>query len=144
MRHDHYPVVLTLGTFDLFHAGHVNLLARCRMLAGRRGMVIVALNTDEFITEYKGRPPVISYRDRYSVVSACRHVDRVVRGTGADSKPVIESVGPDIIAVGSDWESKDYNAQLGVTDGWLSEQGISVEFLPYTSGISSSQIRKAL
>lgn len=135
-------IVLTLGTFDLFHAGHVNLLARCRMLAGRRGMVIVALNPDEFITEYKGRPPVINYRDRYSVISACRYVDRVVRGSGRDSKPVIESVGPDIIAVGSDWESKDYYGQLQVTSDWLSEQGISIEFLPYTEGISSSQIRK--
>ena len=141
MRPDASPVVLTLGSFDLFHAGHVNLLARCRILAGKRGLVVVALNPDEFIEQYKGRPPVISYQDRYSVVSACRYVDRVIRGSGADSKPAIESVGPDIIAVGSDWETKDYNAQLGVTSEWLSQHGISITFLPYTSGISSTQIR---
>jgi glycerol-3-phosphate cytidylyltransferase len=133
--------VLTLGTFDLFHAGHVNLLARCRILAGKRGIVVVALNPDEFIARFKGRPPVIKYADRLSVVASCRYVDRVVRGSGEDSRPVIESVGPDIIAVGSDWESKDYNAQLGVTDRWLSDHGISVEFLPYTPHISSSMIR---
>jgi glycerol-3-phosphate cytidylyltransferase len=134
--------VLTIGTFDLFHAGHVNLLARCRILAGKRGLVIVGLNSDEFVTQYKGRPPVIRYADRFRVVSACRYVDRVVAGSGADSKPVIESVGPDIIAVGSDWETKDYNAQIGVTERWLSDQGIATVFLPYTEGISSSQIRK--
>lgn len=133
--------VLTLGSFDLFHAGHVNLLARCRILAGKRGLVIVALNPDEFIEQYKGRPPVIGYNDRLRVLSACRYVDRVVRGSGADSKPVIMDVGPDIIAVGSDWESKDYYGQLGVTERWLSEQGCAVHFLPYTAGISSSQIR---
>lgn len=137
-------IVLTLGTFDLFHAGHVNLLARCRMLAGRKGMVFVALNTDDFIEAYKGRPPIINYRDRYSVVSSCRYVDRVVRGSGRDSKPVIESVGPDIIAVGSDWESRDYLGQLDVTQGWLTERGIRIEYLPYTEGISSSQIRGAI
>ena len=43
--------VLTLGTFDLFHEGHVNLLARCRMLAGRNGLVVVALNPDEFVEQ---------------------------------------------------------------------------------------------
>ena len=139
-----YPVVLTLGTFDLFHAGHVNLLARCRILAGKRGLVVVALNPDEFIEQYKGRPPVISYQDRYSVVSACRYVDRVIRGTGSDSKPAIESVGPDVIAVGSDWESKDYHAQLGVTPEWLAERNIRIEYLPYTPNISSSQIRKGM
>ena len=133
--------VLTLGTFDLFHAGHVNLLARCRMLAGKRGLVIVALNPDDFITSYKGRPPVVSYNDRLRVLSACRYVDRVVRGSGRDSKPAIEAVGPDIIAVGSDWESKDYYGQLGVTSEWLSQQGISIEFLPYTAQISSSMLR---
>lgn len=144
MRRDAYPTVLTLGTFDLFHAGHVNLLARCRILAGRRGLVVVALNPDEFIAEYKGSPPVISYLHRYSVVSACRYVDRVIRGSGADSKPAIESVGPDIIAVGSDWESKDYLAQLDVTEQWLSERGISIEYLPYTPHISSTQIKRRM
>lgn len=133
--------VLTLGSFDLFHTGHVNLLARCRMLAGRDGLVIVALNPDEFIAAYKGHPPVVGYNDRLRVLAACRYVDRVIRGTGRDSKPAILEAGPDIIAVGSDWESKDYHAQLDVTPAWLAEQGIKVKFLPYTPGISSSQIR---
>jgi len=138
-------VVLTLGTFDLFHAGHVNLLARCRTLAGPTGLVVVALNGDDFIEAYKGRPPVIEYRNRHSVVSACRYVDRVVWNQGGrDSKPAIESVGPDIIAVGSDWESKDYYGQLNVTQDWIDAHRIRVVYLPYTAGISSSQIRARL
>lgn len=141
---DFYPVVLTLGTFDLFHSGHVNLLARCRMLAGRRGMVIVALNPDEFVEEFKGHRPVVSYNDRLRVLDACRFVDRVIRGSGADSKPAITEAGPDIIAVGSDWETRDYYGQLQVTAEWLSEQGISIHYLPYTEGISSTMIRERM
>lgn len=136
-----FPVVLTLGTFDLFHTGHVNLLARCRILAGKRGMVVAALNPDEFVADFKGHWPVVSYNDRERVLSSCRYVDRVVRGSGRDSKPVIESVGPDIIAVGSDWETKDYYAQLDVTAEWLNDHGIAIHYLPYTTHISSSEIR---
>lgn len=137
--------VLTLGTFDLFHWGHVNLLARCRMLAGREGLVVVALNPDEFIEQYKGRPPVIPYHGRLSVLAACKYVDRVVCNYGgADSKPIIEAVGPDIIAVGDDWAHKDYYGQLRVTPLWLEERNIRIEYLPYTREISSSLIRTAL
>jgi len=55
------PVVYTGGTFDLFHAGHSRFLARCAQL----GDVVVSLNTDEFIEEYKGKPPIISFICNY-------------------------------------------------------------------------------
>ena len=137
--------VLTLGTFDLFHEGHVNLLARCRMLAGREGIVVVALNPDEFIEQYKHRAPVIPYPARLAVLMACRYVDRVIcNWGGADAKPAIEAIGPDIIAVGDDWADKNYLGQLRVTPEWLSERHIKIEYLPYTREISSSLIRAAL
>jgi cytidyltransferase-like protein len=137
--------VLTIGTFDLYHEGHVNLLARCRMLAGRDGTVVVALNPDEFIERYKGHAPVIPYAGRLAVLQTCRYVDRVVCNYGgSDAKPIIEVIGPDIIAVGDDWASKDYLAQLMVTSEWLATRRIKIEYLPYTQGISSSLIRTAL
>ncbi|HET7667453.1 MAG TPA: adenylyltransferase/cytidyltransferase family protein [Mycobacterium sp.] len=137
--------VLTIGTFDLFHWGHVRLLARCRMLAGKNGLVIVALNPDGFIEAYKHHPPVIPYHGRLSVLAACKYVDRVVCNVGgANSKPVIEAVMPDVIAVGDDWADKDYYGQLRVTPEWLAERHISIEYLPYTREISSSDIRAAL
>lgn len=140
-----HNVVLTLGTFDLFHTGHVNLLARCRMLAGTDGMVAVALNRDDFIEAYKGHPPVIRYEDRVRVVAACKYVDRVLCNMGGrDAKPAIEAIGPNIIAVGSDWQSKDYYGQLDVTQAWLDGHRVRVEYLPYTTSISSSQIRARL
>jgi glycerol-3-phosphate cytidylyltransferase len=137
-------IVLTLGTFDLFHRGHVRLLARCRALAGLGGIVVVALNPDDFVAQFKGRAPVVPLADRMEVVRSCRYVDRVIVGSGRDSTDAIEDVGPDIIAIGDDWKERDYLGQLGVTQEYLDERRIRIVYLPYTQGVSSSQIRTAL
>jgi cytidyltransferase-like protein len=70
--------VYTGGTFDLFHAGHVNFLKRCHEIAGIAGQVIVSLNTDSFIQEYKTKPPVCNDQERYDVISSCKYVDEVL------------------------------------------------------------------
>src|SRR4051812_2134643 len=75
-------IVATAGTFDLFHAGHANLLRRCRWLAGEDGEVVVILNLDEFVEAYKGRRPVVAYQDRAAVLRALRDVDVVVPNVG--------------------------------------------------------------
>lgn len=133
--------IYTGGTFDLFHAGHVNFLSKCSEL----GNVIVSLNTDEFIAEYKGKPPVMSYAEREAVLRSCQYVAGVIPNTGgADSRPAIQSIMPDIIAIGSDWARRDYHAQMGFTQDWLDENEISVVYIPYTQGISSTDIKKRL
>jgi glycerol-3-phosphate cytidylyltransferase len=132
--------VYTGGTFDLFHRGHVRLLRAC----ARLGSVTVALNTDEFVQQFKGKP-TCTYDERLEVLQACRYVDHVVCNTdGADSKPTIEEVRPDIILVGSDWASKDYHAQMGFTQDWLDERRILLLYHDYTKGISSTAIRGRL
>lgn len=137
--HSDHLNVYTGGTFDLFHRGHVNFLLQCRMLANG-GKVTVGLNTDEFAESYK-RKPVCNLAERIAVVEACRYVDDVaVNWGGGDSKPLIEHVAPDVIAVGDDWRDKDYYGQMGFTQEWLDERGIQVIFLPYTKGVSSSDI----
>ncbi len=134
-------LVYTGGTFDLFHAGHVAFLQRCSEF----GSVVVALNTDEFIEQYKGKPPVISYEDRRRVLLACRYVDRVVPNLGgADSKPAIEMVNPDMVIIGSDWAKKDYYTQMQFSQDWLDERGIGLAYLPYTTGISSTAIKERM
>ena len=137
--------VYTGGTFDLFHIGHVRLLERCRELSGESGMVIVSLNTDEFIEEYKGKPPIISYQDRAEVLLSCRYVDKVIPNFGnEDSKPAIIEASPDIIAIGSDWARKDYYKQMQFTQDWLDKLNISLIYIPYTQGISSTDIKTRL
>lgn len=138
-------IVYTGGTFDLIHPGHVHLLSRCRALAGSHGQVVVSVNTDEFVESYKGRRPVMSFNDRCIVLAALRDVDRVIENTGgADSKPAIEQVGPDIIAIGADWApetGKDYMAQMQFTEAWLKEFGIALVFVPLLPDRSSTRLR---
>ena len=137
--------VYTGGTFDLFHIGQVRLLERCRELSGESGMVIVSLNTDEFIEEYKGKPPIISYQDRAEVLLSCRYVDKVIPNFGnEDSKPAIVEASPDIIAIGSDWARKDYYKQMQFTQDWLDKHSISLIYIPYTTGTSSTNIKTKL
>lgn len=137
-------IVYTGGTFDLFHSGHVNLLKRCKEIAGN-GIVVVSLNTSEFIEKYKGVAPVCSDEERFAVVSACMYVDEVVWNVGGqDSKIAIEMVSPDYIVIGSDWAKKDYYKQMGFDQEWLDERGIGLVYVPYTKTISSTDIKKRL
>ena len=134
-------VVYTGGTFDLFHRGHANFLQRCKEI----GDVTVALNTDEFIWEYKNKMPVMSYTEREEVLLACRYVDRVIPNFGgANSKPSIELVQPDIVIIGSDWARKDYYAQMQFDQDWLDQRGIALCYIPYTDGISSTKVKGRL
>lgn len=135
-------IVYTGGTFDLFHSGHVNLLKRCREVAGIEGKVVVALNTDDFIWQFKNKKPICNEQERLDVLLACRYVDEVVMNIGGqDSKISIDMVGPNYIVVGSDWAKKDYYAQMSFTQEWLDERGIGLVYVPYTTSISSTKIR---
>lgn len=152
-------IVYTAGTFDIFHAGHVNLLSHARKIAGPAGLVIVGLNTDEFIREYKGEHPVNNWAARSAVLHSIRGVDAVIAGSGADSKPAIlqafmqtEANKPyhldwwftRFIVIGSDWATRDYYGQMGFSQRWLDEHRITLCYVPYTEGVASSKLRRHL
>lgn len=133
--------VYTGGTFDLFHAGHVNFLRQC----SHYGEVVVALNTDEFVKEYKGFYPIYPYFEREVLLRACVYVSDVVPNiAGKDSKPSILAVMPDYICIGDDWQHKDYYKQMGFDDKWLREHGITLKYLPYTQGVSTTDIKNRI
>lgn len=133
--------IYTGGTFDLPHANHVRFLRKCAQL----GEVFVSLNTDEFIAEYKGKPPVMTYEERRTVIQEFRCVKYVLPNSGgADSKEAILAVEPDIIAIGSDWARRDYYLQMGFTQDWLDERGIQLLYIPYGKGVSTTEIKRRL
>lgn len=109
------------------------------------GRVVVSLNTDEFIAAYKGRPPVMSYQERAAVLLGLSSVSDVVpnRG-GADSTIAIEDVNPDLIVIGSDWARRNYYEQMGFDQDWLDARGIGLCYVPYTKGISTTDIKSRL
>lgn len=133
--------VYTGGTFDLLHSGHVNFLRRCSEM----GSVTVALNTDEFIEAYKGKAPVMSYSERKAVLLGLKYVSDVVPNVGgADSRVSIDLVSPDFVVIGSDWAKKDYYKQMGFSQDWLDERGIALCYIPYTQGISTTEIKRRM
>jgi len=133
--------VYTGGTFDLFHSGHVAFLMRCAEI----GFVTVSLNTDDFIATYKGNPPVMSYTEREAVLLACRYVNAVVPNVGGeDSKIAIQQVKPDLVIIGSDWARRDYYKQMQFDQDWLDKHKIGLCYIPYTDGISTTDLKKRI
>lgn len=135
-------IVFTAGTFDLFHAGHVNFLKLC----ARFGKVTVALSTDKFVKEFKGAFPIMTYGERESVLLGCKYVNEVIVNMGGKNiKPAVELVEPDLIIVGSDWAKKDIYKQYSVESKkdreWLNQFLI---YIPYTKSISSSEIKRRI
>jgi glycerol-3-phosphate cytidylyltransferase len=137
--------IYTGGTFDLFHWGHVELLRRIKEMAGKDGQVVVSLNTDEFVEEYKGKKPVMSYDERATVLNACRYVDEVVKNVdGKDSRTSILLANVDFVIVGTDWCERDYMKQMSFTREWLEEHNIGFGYIPYTIGVSTTDIKNRL
>lgn len=132
------PIVYTGGSFDMPHHGHFRLLER----ASHFGDVVVALNLNDFSLQYKNKALVMSYEERREILMSCKWVHDVVPNIGgADSRISIDLVKPDYIVIGSDWATKDYHAQMGFTQEWLDERGIGLVYVPYTKGISSTDLR---
>jgi glycerol-3-phosphate cytidylyltransferase len=120
--------VITYGTFDLLHIGHINLLKRCRNLGDR---LVVAISTDEFNAS-KGKESRFSFHERYEIVSSLQMVDVVIEESCWEQKiDDIHKYAVKIFCMGSDWEGKfDYLRQY-----------VNVVYLPRTPKISSSQLR---
>jgi glycerol-3-phosphate cytidylyltransferase len=136
--------VLTVGTFDLLHSGHIKLFENCKKLAGGTGKVVVGVNTDEFVFKYKNFYPVIPFQDRVEVISNLREVDMVVPNDKENLEKLLLEVHPNILLVGSDWAKKDYFNQIGVSIDWLYKHDILLLYSEYTKDISSTLLRNKL
>ncbi|WP_413112727.1 glycerol-3-phosphate cytidylyltransferase [Thaumasiovibrio sp. DFM-14] len=120
--------VITYGTFDVFHVGHVRLLKRLKQLGDR---LVVGVSTDEF-NHAKGKASCFSYSERVEILRACRFVDEVFPEHNWQQKSEdILTFSADIFAMGHDWEGKfDHLKEF-----------CEVIYLPRTEGISSSEIK---
>ena len=96
-------VILTYGTFDMFHVGHLNLIQKLRKLGDK---LIVGVSTDEF-NQLKGKNTVIPFEQRSKIVSAIREVDMVIPEVSWEQKELdIKKYNVDVFAIGNDWEGK--------------------------------------
>jgi glycerol-3-phosphate cytidylyltransferase len=120
--------ILTYGTFDLFHPGHVALLRRAKELGTR---LVVGLSTDEF-NAMKGKQSVMSYADRKAVLESCRYVDLVIPECHWEQKPddaICHQA--DVFVMGDDWAGKF---------DFMSDH-CRVVYLSRTPGVSSTEIK---
>lgn len=123
--------VLTYGTYDLLHWGHVRLLKRAKALGD---YLIVALSSDEF-NAVKGKKAYHSYEERKMMLEAIRYVDLVIPENDWDQKRHdIQEYHADVFVMGDDWKGKfDDLSDL-----------CEVVYLPRTEGISTTKIKEDL
>lgn len=127
--------VLTIGTFDTPHLGHAYLFKECE----RYGQVVVGVNSDEFVKEYKGEFPIYNYEERAMLISSLGY--QVLKNCSA-GRGLIEEVCPDVLAIGSDWAKKDYYSQIDVDQDFLDEQRIAMVYIPRLGTLSSTELKE--
>ena len=124
--------VITYGTFDLLHYGHVNLLQRAKALGD---YLIVAISTDEFNWNMKGKKCYFTYEERKRLVEAIRYVDLVIPEESWEQKESdVDEFKIDTFVIGDDWEGKF---------DFLKDK-CEVVYLPRTPEISTTQIKNDL
>ena len=123
--------VITYGTFDLLHYGHINLLRRAKELGD---YLIVALSTDEFNWNEKSKKCYFSYEKRKQLLEAIRYVDLVIPEENWDQKREdIHLYHVDTFVIGDDWKGKF---------DFLEEEGAEVVYLERTPDISTTTIKQ--
>ena len=127
----HMKKVITYGTYDVLHYGHINLLKRARALGD---YLIVALSSDEF-NAVKNKKSYYTYEQRKTILEACRYVDMVIPENNWEQKiSDIKKYNADIFVMGDDWEGKfDFLKDY-----------CEVVYLPRTPDVSSTQTKEHL
>jgi glycerol-3-phosphate cytidylyltransferase len=131
--------VLYPGGFDLLHAGHINALTLARKIAGSDGRLIIAVNTDSFMSEYK-RVPARTQQERVNDVIATGLADEVIlwHGPEKQDEQIIHN-SPDVYVASFDWVDRDLASQLRIPSlSWMDNQGISLLYIHRTPGISTT------
>lgn len=125
--------VITYGTFDLLHYGHINLLRRAKAFGD---YLVVALSTDEFNWEQKQKKCYFNYEKRKQLLEAIRYVDLVIPEESWEQKQAdVHEYHIDTFVMGDDWKGKF---------DFLKDEGVEVVYLPRTPEISTTQIKRDL
>ena len=136
-----YHVGYTCGVFDVFHVGHLNLLERCKE---KCDILIVGVCDDTYVREIKKKEPVYSETDRVRILKALKVVDDAVLvdiETTNDKELALAKFRFDVLFSGDDWKDSE---RYKKTEEQFAKQGVSIEYFPYTKGISTTQIKESL
>ena len=128
----------TQGTFDTLHFGHINLLEKAKQLCD---YLIVGVNSDKLVREYKNKETIIKEKDIMKIVSSIRYVDEVVLCDTLDKIVQLKKYQFSLIFIGDDWKG---STRWNNTEEELKKYGVKVIYIPYTKGISSTIVREKL
>ena len=130
-----YKIGFTQGTYDMFHIGHLNLINHAKEYCE---YLIVGVNADSLVEDYKHKTPVISENERAEIVRNLKAVDECVITTTLDKLIALDLYHFDAIFIGDDWKGNDRWEQTGQD---LAKRGVDLVFLPHTAGVSSTGLR---
>lgn len=136
-----YKIGITVGVFDLFHVGHLNLLERCKSMCEH---LVVAVCQDDYVTQIKHKQPIYNENDRMRILDALKVVDEVILVSieeTEDKMLLIKKHPFDVLFSGDDWKGSE---RYKKTEEQFAELGARIEYLPYTKGVSTSQIKEQI
>lgn len=133
-----YKIGYTQGVFDMFHIGHLNLLNQAKSYCE---YLIVGVNSDALVEQYKQKRTIINERERMEIVRNIKAVDDVVLAETLDKKAQHASLGFHAVFIGNDWKGNERWIQ---TEEDMKSMGVDVVFLPHTDGITSTLLREVL
>lgn len=133
-----YKIGYTQGVYDMFHIGHLNLLNNAKKYCDR---LIVGVNADHLVQEYKNKTPIIDENSRKYIVENIKAVDECIVADTLDKLKMHEKIGFDVIFIGDDWKG---NPRWKKTEDELKEIGVDLVYLPHTNGISSTKLRTVM
>ena len=128
----------TTGVYDLFHIGHLNLLRNAKSMCD---FLLVGVSSDEHVSRYKGRKPVIPYAERAEIVRHIQYVDAVIPQTSGSKVEAWQRLKFNHLFVGDDWYSDESWSQY---EEELRVAGVRITYFPYTEGTSSTLLNSVL
>ena len=131
-----YKIGYTQGVFDMFHIGHLNLINNAKK---RCHYLIVGVNSDRLVEDYKNRSPVIKENDRAEIVRNLKAVDECIIVDTLDKIAIYEKIHFDAVFIGSDWKGNERWIQ---TENDLAQVNADVVYLDYTPNVSSTCLRE--
>lgn len=133
-----YNIGYTDGVYDLFHIGHLNMIQAAKRQCD---YLIVGVHGDDVVEGYKRRRPIIPELERKRIIEAIKGVDRAEINRFRDKMRLWELYHFDVIFIGDDWKGTErwnrFEKELGAI-------GVDVIYVPYTKGISTTEIREKI
>ncbi len=133
-----YKIGFVQGVFDMFHIGHLNILERAKEHCD---FLIVGVNSDELVEEYKHKKTIIPCDERVRIIEALKCVDKVIVMHDRDKLKVCQENNINAIFMGDDWKGSDFYNKMEIE---LKKINVDIVYFPYTKGTSSTILREKL